>query len=246
VTNWFVNLLPKPEAKIRLFFFPHAGGGPVVFAPWLPQLPSAIEGWTVHLPGRGSRYSEPAYKELRPLVERLSQAIEPLLDQPYALFGHSFGALVAFELARSLRRCGLPRPVTLFVSACGAPHLPDPHPPIHALPNAQFLKALEKFNGLSPELLRQPEVMDLFLPALRADVQAFETYIYPPEPPLKCRIVAFGGTDDPRLSREGLEAWAVQTDAAFQLQYFPGDHFFIHTAREAIIASIEAEIKAAS
>ena len=120
------------------------------------------------------------------------------------------------------------------------------HPPIYALPDAQFLEALKKFNGISPELLRQPEVMDLLLPVLRADFEAFETYIHAPEPLLDCRIVAFGGTNDPRVSHEGLEAWVSQTDSAFQLHYFPGDHFFIHTAREAIIASVNAEIKAAS
>ena len=164
---------------------------------------------------------EPAYKELIPLVETLSQAIQPLLDRPYAFFGHSFGALAAFELTRDLRRRGLPQPVMLFASACGAPHIPDPQPPIHTLPNAQFLEALNKFNGVSPELLRQPAVMDLFLPALRADCQAFETYSYAPEPPLNCRISAFGGTNDPRFSREGLEAGQCKQTLHFNHNIFP-------------------------
>jgi len=258
-TNWFVNPRPNPGAKtrlatlppardgvLRLFFFPYAGSGPAVFSQWLAQFPNNIEGWIAHLPGRGSRYQEPAYKDVISLVDSLSQAIEPLLDRPYAFFGHSFGALVAFELARHLRRCGLPQPIILFVSGCGAPHTPDPHPFIHALPDAEFLAALKEFNGIPPELLRQPEAMDLLLPLLRADFEAFETYIYTPEHPLQCRIVAFGGTRDPRVSREGLEAWASQTDFSFQSEYFPGDHFFINTVRESIITSITTKIKTSS
>ena len=244
--DWFVNLRPNSEARTRLFFFPYVGGGPTVFAPWLAQLPNHIAGWAAHLPGRGSRHQEPAHKSLMPLVEELSQAIEPLLDRPYAFFGHSFGALVAFELARHLRRCGLPQPVTLFVSACKAPHLPDTHPPIHTLPDVELLEALKGFNGISPELLRQPEVMDLLITVLRADFEALETYAYADEPRLNCCIVAFGGLHDPGVSREHLEAWASQTDSIFRVEYYPGDHFFINSTREAIIASINAEIKASS
>jgi surfactin synthase thioesterase subunit len=242
VKNWFIKPRPNPEAKTLLFFFPYAGGGPAVFNRWFAGLGNDIEGCVAHLPGRGSRHLEPAYNRLIPLLETLSQAIQPLLDRPYAFFGHSFGALTAFELTRHLRRCDVPQPIALFVSGCRAPQLPALHPPIHALPHMKFLKALKEFNRISPELLGQPEVMDLLLPAWRADFEALETYVYAAEPPLNCRIVAFGGADDPRVSREPLEAWATQTDSTFRSEYFHGDHFFIDTARESVVASITREL----
>jgi medium-chain acyl-[acyl-carrier-protein] hydrolase len=216
-----------------------------VFAQWFTELPGYLEGYIAHYPGRGSRYREPAIRNLPDLVEGLCQAIKPLLDRPFAFFGHSLGALVAFELARQSKGGHLPQPGILFVSACGAPHLPDPHAPIHALPEADFLKSLRALNGIPAEVVNHPELMDLLLPTLRADFEALEAYRYiSNEPALNCPIVALGGLEDPRVSRERLEGWAQQSNAFFRLQYFPGDHFFIHTTREAVLATLTAELSA--
>jgi len=243
--SWFVYTEANPNAETRLFLFPHAGGGPAMFGKWFAELPNSIERWAVHYPGRGSRHHEPPINSVSLLVGALSQAIQPLLDRPFVFFGHSLGALVAYEIARHLRRSGLPQPRILFVSACGAPHLREPHPPIHALPDAEFLEALEELNGIPSEFLHLPDVIGLLLPVLRADLEAIENYLYTPdELPLNCPIIAFGGLSDPRVSRERLEGWASHTDSSFKSQYFPGDHFFINTARESIMASISAEIKA--
>lgn len=202
-----------------------------------------METWIAHYPGRGSRYNEPPIKELITLVEKINEAIQPLLDKPFIFFGHSLGGMVAFELIRHLRRNNLPQPVILFISACGAPHLPDQHPPIHTLSNAEFLKSLKQLNGIPSELLYQPDVMQLLLPTLRADFEAVESYhCSPNEAPLDCPIFAFGGHDDLRVSQESLEGWASHTNSQFSSQYFPGDHFFINTSKEAIIASIVTKI----
>jgi len=221
---------------MRLFFFPYAGSGPTVFNKWSVGFPSNMETWIAHYPGRGSRYKEPPVKELIALVEKIDDAIQPLLDKPFIFFGHSFGGMVAFELIRHLRRLKLPQPNILFVSACSAPQLPDPHPPIHALPDTEFVKSLQELNGIPAEVANHSELMELLLPMLRADFEAIESYQYTANEPLNCPIIAFGGDDDPRVSRESLDAWNSLTNANFRSQYFPGDHFFINTARESVIA----------
>ena len=236
---WFVCPRASTDAERRLFFFPYAGGSPAAFGKWLPALPGHIEGWAAHLPGRGSRRLETPYRSLSAVIEDLGRAIRPLLDRPYAFFGHSLGALAAFELTRQLRRYDLPQPQTLFVSGCQAPQLPRSQRAVHALPDTEFLEALKAFNGIPDEVLRQPEVIELLLPVLRADFEAFETYAYAHEPPLDCRIAAFMGDADPRVRPENAEAWASQTNSSFKSEYFHGDHFFINANREAIIAEME-------
>ena len=245
--KWFVCSQTNPKAGVRLFFFPYAGGGPAVFGKWITKLPSSVEAWVAHYPGRGSRHAEPPINRLLPLVEKLSGAIKSLLDRPFVFFGHSLGGLVAFELTQLLRQNDLPQPLILFVAACSAPHLPDLHSPIHTLPDMEFLEALQRLNGIPSEFLQLPDEMRLFLPTLRADFEAIESYRYTPRKfPLNSPITAFGGLDDPLVSREQLESWALHTNSRFKTQYFPGDHFFMNSARESIIASIATEIKACS
>lgn len=228
-----------------MFFFPYAGGGPAVFSKWVTELPGSLEAWVAHYPGRGSRHAEPPINRLLPLVEKLSGAIKPLLDRPFAFFGHSLGALVAFELARLLRQDDLPQPLILFVSACSAPHIPDSVPPIHTLSDMEFLAALQRLNGIPSELLQLPDEMGLFLPALRADFEAVESYRYTPGKfTIDSPIMAFGGLDDPLVSREQLESWALHTNAVFKTHYFPGDHFFIKSAGASIMALMTTGIKA--
>ncbi|MEW6405533.1 MAG: alpha/beta fold hydrolase [Chloroflexota bacterium] len=238
---WFVRSQLNPGAEARLFLFPHAGGGPSVFGKWLGKLPPHMEGYIAHYPGRGSRYPEPAIHYLPTLVEKLCEAIEPLLNKPFAFFGHSMGGLLAYELAQRLRGQNLPQ--ALFISACGAPHLPDPHPPIHALPDSEFILSLQQLNSIPSELLDQPSVMQLFLPALRADSEAVETYHHIPGEPLDCPVIVFGGLEDPRVSRKHLEAWAAHTTSRFDTRYFPGDHFYLNAARDSIIEIIATELE---
>lgn len=236
--KWFVCPQPQNGAEARLFLFPYAGGGPASFSKWCLELPASIEGRVVHYPGRGSRHNEPLLTDLRLLVENLSRAILPLLNTPFVFFGHSLGGLVAFELARQLRRQNLPQPQALFISACGAPQLPDPHVPIHHLPDADFQRALKELNGIPTEILQNPDVLKLSLPILRADFAMVESYRHQMDAPLDSPIIALGGLDDPRVSRERLAGWANQTATRFESHYFPGDHFFITSAKVSILAKI--------
>ena len=243
LNNWFTCPQPISGAETRLFLFPYAGGGPAAFGKWPAELPGTIETWTACYPGRGSRHNETPVKRILTLVEKLAQAIQPILDKPFVFFGHSLGGLVAFELARELHQQDLLEPQILFVSACGAPHIPDPRTHIHSLPEPQFIRALQKLNGIPPELINLPELMDFILPPLRDDFEAIESYEYKLNRPLlNCPIIAFGGSNDPCVSRERLEGWALLTDARFKAQLFPGDHFFINTAREAVIASVTDQL----
>jgi medium-chain acyl-[acyl-carrier-protein] hydrolase len=241
-SNWFSCPQVNPRAKTRLFIFPYAGGSPATFWKWAAGFPNSIETWIAHYPGRGSRFNEPPIKQISILVDELHQAIQPFLEKPVHFYGHSLGGLVAFELARTLRQNNLPQPKVLFVSACGAPQVPDPHTPIHTLPDAEFLNAFRKLNGTPAEILDHPELMELLLPTLRADFEAFEKYSYiPNELLLECPIVAFGGESDSRVSRENLEGWSAQTSSTFKSKYFSGDHFFINEIKEAVIRSIVEE-----
>ncbi|MFN8400209.1 MAG: thioesterase domain-containing protein [Anaerolineales bacterium] len=238
--RWLVCPQPNSSATVRLFLFPYAGGAPSSFNKWASEFPNHIEVNTVHYPGRGSRYNEPLIKELSVLVEEIKNAIQTELDKPFFFFGHSLGAVLAFELARRIN----PQPQILFVSACGAPHVPNPNRPIHNLPDSEFIKSLQDLNGLPAEVSNNAELMELLLPTLRADFEAIENYQYTSnEHQLKCPVIAFGGVEDTHVSSQHLEAWRQLTSGSFKSQYFSGDHFFINAARQSLIASMISEIR---
>jgi medium-chain acyl-[acyl-carrier-protein] hydrolase len=175
------------------------------------------------------------------LAASACDALGPAMVPPFALFGHSFGALLAFEIARELRRRGAPGPDHLFVSGRRAPRLPEPAPPLHGLPDAEFVAEIRsRFDGIPPAILQEPEILQLLLPALRADMAALETYAYLHEEPLECPITALGGEDDPWATKEELEAWREETDASFATRRFPGAHFYLQQA-EPLLLSVLAE-----
>ncbi len=225
--SWISFRKPGPKTRLRLFCFPYAGAGALIFRTWSDGLPGDVEVCPVQLPGRGTRLMERPFTQLSPLIEALAEALVPLLDRPFAFFGHSLGALVSFELARQVRRQYGMHPVRLFVSAGRAPQIPRRGPRIHTLPDREFLIELGRLNGTPSELLGHEELMEIMLPVLRADFALYETYFYSSEPPLNCPISAFGGLQDQRVSDSDLEAWRAQTGVSFSLRMFPGDHFFL-------------------
>jgi medium-chain acyl-[acyl-carrier-protein] hydrolase len=175
------------------------------------------------------------------MIQLLEQAFRPLLDRPFAFFGHSLGALISFELARQLR----PRyhPSHLFVSGRHAPQLPDPRPPIHQLPDATFVEMLQhRYQGIPKVVLQHAELMELLLPALRADLTIVETYTYTAGQPLDCPISAFGGFQDRNATRSQLAAWGEQTCCSFSLDMFPGDHFFLNDAPGPLLRAISKNL----
>lgn len=235
---WIRCLNPNPNTHLRLFCFPYVGGGARIFQTWADSLPAEIEVCPIELPGHGTRLIEPPYTNLNILLEATLEALHSWLDRPFALFGHSMGALVSFEFARLLRRDGHLEPSHLIVSGHRAPQIPDPELQIHTLPESEFREKLRRLNGTHPTVLNSSEMMELLMPTLRADFAICETYTYTPEPPLSCPITAMGGTQDPATKRGRLQSWREQTTASFTKLVFPGNHFFIHAAEAQVLRSL--------
>jgi medium-chain acyl-[acyl-carrier-protein] hydrolase len=238
---------PNSHARLRLFCFPFAGGGASTFNSWVDELPPDIaletELLAIQLPGRHAERTEHLPTRLPSLLDALMPCLRSFLNMPFVFFGHSMGALVSFELARELRRHGMPGPVHLVVSGHRAPHLPDPHPQIHELADAEFLARVQDLGGTPDEILQNPELVELFLPALRADFAVCETYCYAPEGPLDCSITAFGGNADPKVNHEELAAWQVQSSKSFSLRMFPGAHFYLLSARMPLLLALAQDLK---
>ncbi len=188
---WVTFPKPNPEASLRLFCFPYAGGNSSIFRTWPNSLLKTVEVSPIELPGRAAQMRLAPFTRLEPLVQTVAQDLMPYLNKPFAFFGHSMGALVSFELTRVLRRDYGISPVHLFVSGRQAPQIPDSTQPIHALPEPEFKEELRRLNGTPTAILENAELMKLILPTLRADFAVIETYIYMNEPPLDCPIQHF-------------------------------------------------------
>jgi medium-chain acyl-[acyl-carrier-protein] hydrolase len=223
-----------PRAHQRLFCLPYAGGGSAAFRGWADSLPATIDVCPVVLPGREHRMREPAVADLPALADAILTAITPLIRRtPYAIYGHSMGAWLAFELARAARRRRLPGPDHLFVGARQAPHVPSAHPPLSHLDRDAFIAGVqERYQAIPEALLAQPAILDMFLPTLRADFGALDTYRFAEEPPLDLPITAFRGARDSIVAPEGLRAWSQHTTGAFVQHTMPGGHFFLDEDRD--------------
>jgi medium-chain acyl-[acyl-carrier-protein] hydrolase len=177
------------------------------------------------------------------LIEAVVANLKIYLDHPFAFFGHSLGALMAFDMARYLRKHFGVVPVHLFVSGCRAPQLPHTGPPFHALPDAEFIREVERMNGTPKEVLQNRELIQLMLPLLRADFALSQEYTYVDEPPLACPISAFGGVRDQEVNLESVQAWREQTTNRFSFRRFPGDHFFLHTEPMLLLSALAQELQ---
>jgi medium-chain acyl-[acyl-carrier-protein] hydrolase len=240
LSPWLTRLNQGAE-QVRLVCFPYAGGSSVTFHPWRSELPENIGLYSAHLPGRGQRFREPPIERMAPIADALATAIEPLLDRPTVFFGHSMGALVAFETTRALRRLKSPLPAHLFVSGYSAPELPRPNRPIHALPQPELVQELRDLNGTPPEILNNPDFLELVIPIIRADFAVIETYEYAAEPPLACAISAVSGLEDDSHSAERMLGWRAHTLSRFSRHALPGDHFFLHGAKRELTLLIAKE-----
>lgn len=240
---WILRPRLRPGVRLRLFCFPYAGGTAAAYRSWTEALPPQVDVCPIQLPGRGSRFREAPFRRAPDLVRAAADALRPHLDLPFALFGHSMGALVAFELAREMRRRSWASPVLLAVSGHHAPQRPDPEPPVAHLPDAEFLEQIrERYDGIPEEVLAEEELLKLVLPMLRADVLVLESHPYAEESPLDCALSCFGGEQDRHTKREDLEAWREQTRGPFTLRTFPGGHFFIDSAREAVLSALSEHL----
>ena len=240
---WIAFGKPNAKARLRLFCLPYAGTGAAIFRSWPDGLPADVEVCPVQYPGRGTRPLETPFTAISPLVRALAEGVLPLLDKPFAFFGHSLGALVTFEFTRHLRKQSGAQPVRLFISATRAPQIPLRNRPIHALPEGEFLAELRRLNGIPAKLLEDAEFMRFMIPVLRADFAVYETYAYATEPPLDCPISSFGGLQDPRVSQGDLESWRDQTSAACSLRMFPGDHFFLNAIQPLLLHAVSQDLR---
>jgi medium-chain acyl-[acyl-carrier-protein] hydrolase len=226
----------QARPRSRLFCFPYAGGGAAVYRPWVPELPGTIEVCAVQLPGRESTFGEPPITSMRSLIAAIVDEIGPLLDVPFAFFGHSLGSIIAYETALALMGEAVD-PLCLIVSGHRAPQLPSPRAPIAHLPDADFLEEVSRLGGIPAEVLESPELLELVLPVLRADFALAETYHAPLEVALRCPVLALGSRSD-YVSEEAIAAWREVTRGPFEWRMFSGGHFYINTGRAALIACV--------
>ncbi|MCP4119675.1 MAG: thioesterase [Desulfobacteraceae bacterium] len=227
----------KTDARMRLFCFPYAGGGASVFRQWETCLPGPVDVCAVQPPGRENRISETLIGDIHELVKALFPPLTPFLDLPFIFLGHSTGALVAFEFIRELRRRGMPLPEHLIVSGSRPPHVPEPNP-LHHLPEKEFIQELRRFSGTPEVILQNRELMQLFLPILRADLALEENYVHRKEPALDLPVSAFCGSLDKEAPGTVMEAWAEHTTDGFNCEMITGGHFFIRTEQDHFLKSV--------
>ena len=240
--SWFITPSIKP-ARARLFCFPFAGGSAATYVPWQPLVDEDLQICAVQLPGRGGRLDEEPYTSMAELVEHLGGALDCLSDLPFAFFGHSMGALVAFELAHFLRNKGSRGPNILMVSGCDAPSRYCTSRALSGLDDDSFLKELATFRGTSDEVLNNSELMNLLLPGIRADFKMAEDYCYQDRRKLAAPIVVFGGGSDERTSVRNLSRWQDETACETLVRMFPGGHFFVTSSRSSLLRIINTELR---
>lgn len=214
---------------MQLFCLPYAGGSAAVFHRWTPALPPAVRLHAIELPGHGVRHAEQPISVMFRLVHWIVEEIARRHDGgPYAIFGHSLGALTAFDVARvARRRLGEPR--HLFVSGHNAPSVPLDYPMIHHLPDEELAVEVQRLGGLPPEIANFPELRTRLLRVLRIDLRLAHAYLPFVDAPLECPITVFGGDEDPLVSAAGRRAWANETTGQTSVVVVPGRHFFLHS-----------------
>ena len=241
------SLIRRPITlpRVRLLCFPHGGGSPSTFDAWSEALPEDIEVCAVQLPGRGRRLFETPPTSICQIIEELLKAMQPFGEAPIALFGHSLGAWIAFEFATTASVKIASRPALVYFRSI-RPQLPDPEAPIRHFSDQEFISEIRRrYDGLPEEvLINDDEMMKLSLPALRADFTIKETYRYIDGPTLDCSVSCFGGHDDGSVADgDELAAWRDRACGTFNLKMFPGGHFFIDSARGAVLKCIATELE---
>lgn len=243
-SQWVTIPKPNPEAALRLFCLPGAGGSAAMFCQWPNLLSGHIEICAIQLPGRGARIREAPFTSMPLLIDALAGALDAFLDKSYAILGQGLGALIGFELARFLRRNSHTLPKRLFVAGQGAPQIRERSARRYDLPDQDFIDVLRQLSSPPTEVSKHHELMQFMLPLLRADFQLGETYVYRAEALLELPISAYGGLQDVDILPAALEHWREQTTAGFEVRMFPGDHLFLHSAPSYVLKAIDHQLAA--
>lgn len=233
----------KDKMRGRLVCFPYAGGGASAYYRWPELILPDLELIRITLPGHEHRIREPLVKNIGEIIEKVSDELRFITEEPYAMFGHSMGAIIAFETCREFRRKKLPLPDHLFAAGYRAPQLPDTDNPITHLPNHEFLEKVCAYGGMPQGILNNKELLDIFVPILKADYQIIESYQYAAEPPLNCSITTFGGIADQKVSSRQIVEWEKQTKKEFKSRFFDGGHFFIKNRESELVGEINLILK---
>lgn len=239
--EWLAFHVPQPTAWARLFCLPHAGGSASLFRTWQAELGQDVEVCPVQLPGRENRLREPPLRELPAVVDFLVEVVTRHGDKPFALFGHSMGALLAYELTRALRERGLPTPLHLFVASYRAPQTLRAHPPTAITHDIDASEARRMGEAISVSGDMAEELLKLIRTTLLADTAVCEGYAWKPGPALACPLSAFRGFDD-YVPEDATEAWRQLTSGAFSTQTFLGDHFFLRQTPRGLLQNIRRSL----
>ncbi|ALG08988.1 thioesterase II family protein [Kibdelosporangium phytohabitans] len=240
--RWIRRFVPAPAATARLVCLPHAGGSASYYLPVAKALAPRVEVLAIQYPGRQDRRTEPCLQSCQEMAAGVFDAIQPYLDKPLTLFGHSMGASVSYELLRELEAAGT-RPTALFASGRRAPGL-NTDEGFHLLDDKGLIAEVKRLGGAGSHLLDDEEIVSMVLPSIRSDYRAAETYTWTPGPKLTTPIFAFVGDADPKVSVDQARAWSEYTEGAFESRVFPGDHFYIDTNADAVIKAIATHIEA--
>lgn len=224
--KWIRRYHKAPGSPVQLVCFPHAGGSASFYFPVSAALSPAIEVSAVQYPGRQDRRDEPGIDNIPALADAIFRTIRPLADRPLAFFGHSMGAVVAYEVALRLEEHGAPPLLRLYVSGLRAPSRYRPEK-VHQQGDDGIIAELQRLSGTESVLLNDPEALAMILPAIRTDYRAVETYQGNPDRSVSCPLSAISGDSDPRVTLDEAKAWADHTTGPFDLRVYPGGHFYI-------------------
>ncbi|WP_424893223.1 thioesterase II family protein [Streptomyces sp. XH2] len=240
---WIRRFHPRPDSRVRLVCLPHAGGSASFYFPVSRAMPDTVDVLCVQYPGRQDRRTEPLLDSVQALADKVYEALLPWTDRPIALFGHSMGASLGYEIARRLEQERDIVPAALFASGRRAPSAHRDET-VHLRDDDGLVAEMRGLSGTNPELLGDEEVLRMILPAIRADYRAAETYRWNPGPALRCPVTTFVGDDDPKVTVEEAAAWSGHTEGPFTQKVFPGGHFFLAQHQTEIVRLMAAQLEA--
>jgi len=243
--NKSLFIFPKKNenAQLRIFCFPYAGGGASIYSRWELAMPLEVDLCIAQLPGRENRRHENAFRSFSLLINVLSEEITPLLNKPYVLFGHSMGALICFELARKLRETNNELPMHIFLSGLAPPKSVDKSEfSYNIMCDSDVIDLLDRINGTPKEILKDRELLEVFLPVVKADFELLNSYFFVAQNPLECPITSYHGIND-NIPISEISNWTNQTKKGFKIKIFQGDHFFINSSRDSVLTALRADLR---